>query len=387
MSALDAIRNVKVADLMRKDFESIRIDEPLSKAMGKLEDAGVLVVLDANGNYAGVLTERDAIRTLLDPTTTKVGSVYRKAPRASPDDDALRAARLMMENDLRYLPVSSGDVVVGIVGSDAIMEEAIKTRFGGTKVSDVMTSNPVSISEDDTVAKALATMRKEGISRLPVLRGDRVVGILTIRDVIEKVLRPRAGITEGGPGPLRRRVADIMSRDVASVLPEDQLRRAVRTMLDRDVASVVVTDGGGRLRGLLTRSDVLRSIVRAAQEGSQVVVQFSVKDPEEFENVELDREKLGAMIDGFLRKYSKFLGPAHVTVYLKRHRERKRGRRLTHCRIRIDGPKGMFVGIGEGWGLSQAVRNALDNVSRQVERVKEGREEDRALVEEILEML
>ena len=276
---------------------------------------------------------------------------------------------------------------VWVVGCDGIREEAARPAFGGVSVSDVMTPDPATVSEDDTVAKALSTMRKEGVSRLPVLRGDRVVGMLTIRDVIEKVLRPRAGIPEGGPGPLRRRVADVMSRDVASVKPEDKLRRAVELMMSRDVASVVVTDEGGRLKGILTRSDVLRSILRAAQAGPQVLVQFSVKDPEEFENLEFDREKLNAMVEGFVRKYGKFLGPAHITIYLKRHKERKRGRRLTHCRVRIDGPNGAFVGVGEGWGLNQAVKEALDNAARQVERAKEGKEVDRALVEEVLELL
>ncbi|MGC8556012.1 MAG: CBS domain-containing protein [Conexivisphaera sp.] len=387
MSLVESLKSIKVGDLVRKDVGTIRLDEPLSKALSRLSEDGVLLVVDEGGKYQGVLTERMAIRTLLDPATTKVRSVYRKAPKVSPDDDVLKAARLMMENDLRYLPVASGDSIVGVVGDEAVLEAAVGTRFGNLRVSQLMTSDPVAVREDDTVARALSVMRREGISRLPVLRGDRVVGVLTIRDVLEKVLGPRAGVEQGREGPLSRRVSDIMSRDVASVLPDDEVRRAVRIMLDRDIASVVVTDDAGRLRGMLTRSDVLKELARVGEEAPQVVVQFSVKDPEEFENVEVDRDKLRDMMNGFLRKYESFLGPAHMTVYLKRHRERRRGRRLTHCRIQVNGPRGVFVGVGEGWGTSQAVRSALDSVARQVERAKEGRAVDRALVEEILEML
>ncbi len=380
MSSLESLR---AADVMRSDFGTINVDEPLSKALGRLEDEGVLVVLGGDGSYLGLLTERDAIRTLADPATTKVRSVYRRAPKLSPEDDVLRAARLMLENDTRYLPVVSDGRVVGVVDADDVLEVASRSKFGETKVSEVMTQDPVTISEDETVARALALMRKEGVSRLPVLRGDRVVGMLTIRDVLEKVVRPRAG----GQGSLRRRVSEAMSRDLVTVLPGDTVRRAVELMRGRNVASVLVVDEDGRLRGILTRSDLLRELARLRKEEPQVVVQLSVKDPEDFENVEVDREKLNAMIGGFLRKYGGFLGPARATLYIKRHKEKRRGRRLTHCRFIVDSPRGVFVGVGEGWGLVQAARNAIDSAARQVERAKEGKGADRALVEEILEML
>jgi len=387
LAAQDALRSIKVGDVMRKEFESIRLDEPLSKAIGKLEDGwDVLVVLDERGEYAGVLTEKMILRTLADPSTTKVRSVYRRAPSVSPDEGVLRAAMLMVENDLRYLPVISDGAIAGVVGDEAILAVAVKTPFGNLKVSELMIPNPVSVGVDDSVARALAIMRREGISRLPVLRGDRVVGVLSLRDIVEKVLRPRAGIGEGERRPPSRRVGDLMSGDVVSVSPDDEVRKAVELMMKRDVASVIVAEGGA-LRGLLTRSGVLRELVRIEAEAPRMVVQFSVKDPEEFENIEFDREKLNSMIDGFLRKYGKFLGSSYVTVYIRRGKGRKRGRRLTHCRIQVSGPKGMFTGVGEGWGLNQAVRYAMDAVSRQIERAKEGKEADRAIVEEILEML
>ncbi len=388
MAAHDALRSIRVGDIMIRDFETVRLDETLSRALGRLErGGGAVVVVDESGNYAGILTERMALRTLSDPSTTKVRSLYRKAPRVSPEDDLIRAARLMVENDLSHLPVTSDGALVGVVRDVDVMKAAVGTGFGGTRVSEVMTSDPVWVEDEETAARALALMRREGVFRLPVLHRGRVVGMFTIRDVIEKVLRPRGGIQEGGAGPLDRRVADLMSRDVASVLPDDDLRRAADLMIQRDIASVIVVDGAGRLRGLLTRSDILRRIVHVGEEGAPIIVQFSVKDPEEFDNVELDRDKLRSMIDGFLRKYREFLGPAHAVIYLKRHRERRRGRRLTHCRVQVYSPRGIFTGIGEGWGLNQAVRTALDNAARHVERAKEGTKADRAIIEEILEML
>ncbi len=93
-----------------------------------------------------------------------------------------------------------------------------------------MSRNPVAVNPRDTVGQVIALMREHGISRLPIVDGDKLMGVLTMHDMIAKVIQPRERATRGeyageSPRTLSHQVKDIMTPEVLVARPEESLRR------------------------------------------------------------------------------------------------------------------------------------------------------------------
>lgn len=380
-----------VGDVLTKRFLVVDTEDTISFCQGIFREhhPRALVVMDKRKKYVGMLSERNIVRGSLDPSRTKVKSVYWKAPHVSPAQTIGEATRLMVENDLEYLPAFEGGRVVGLVTDDVILKMLSETPYGATKVEEVMTRDPVTVDEDDSIGKVVSKMRDQGVSRLPVLGEGRVVGLVTLHDVLDEVYGPRArmsGKMEGGGKmvkPMKDPVSSLMSRPVVVARPDDTIAAAVDTMSGRGISCLVVTGPDSRLLGIVTKTDLLKPLARIAVERPFVKLEISVKDRNGLD--ELDRERLASMLEAFARKHEKVLKDSVVSLYVKSHGGQKRGSRLVHCRIMASGPSGQFSAVGEGWGTNRAIRESLDNLERRIIRTKEmassGRYSERLLSE------
>lgn len=119
-------------------------------------------------------------------------------------------------------------------------------------IRNVMKRDPIAISVDLTVADARERMDENGIRHLPVLRGTRLVGLLSDRDVA------RVGAETAG-GPSRMRVGEAMTREPYVCHPDALLRGVVTEMAARRIGCAVVVEHG-RVVGIFTTVDALRRL-------------------------------------------------------------------------------------------------------------------------------
>lgn len=379
---------MEVRDLVSKEFQTIGEEDFLSKAVGmfregKVRPGGALLVVDGRGKCKGVLTERMIVRSRLDPSKTKVKAVYRPSPFLSPEERVEEAARLMVENDLKHLPVVEGGRIVGVVTDMAILQKMVEGEEGLRQVREVATKEVRTIDENETLATALAVMREEGISRLPVTRKGKPVGIITMHDLVVNVIRPKDQVRFGDlagekPKPLGTPVRGLMSEPLLWVRPETTLREAVKLMAERDVASLVVMEDG-RLEGILTKSDLLSFLARKGERGG-VYLQLSL-DRSSVDDLEYER--MLSDLKGFVRKYATLVRGGMVTAHFKRIGSKGRDKPLVSCRLTVKG-KSQLVGVGEGWGFAQALSAAMEHLERRLMRSRE-REKDHRLEERLLE--
>ena len=136
----------------------------------------------------------------------------------------------------------------------------------GTSIRDAMTSNPSNVEMSSSVVEAARLMKSEDVGSIPVTEGDRLVGIVTDRDIAIRVVaegKDVQGVTVG----------EIASTDLITVDPQQDLDEALRLMAQHQVRRLPVVEEDGRLVGILAQADV-------AQQGDdtktgQVVEQIS----------------------------------------------------------------------------------------------------------------
>src|SRR6476646_3693401 len=106
-------------------------------------------------------------------------------------DMVVEALRQMREHRVRSVLVIDDDVLVGIVTQG---DCAIKVLLPGldakqTPVGQVMTSNPATVKPDDRLEGCMALMAERGFRHLPVLDAGKVVGVISIGDVVKDIIR------------------------------------------------------------------------------------------------------------------------------------------------------------------------------------------------------
>lgn len=126
-----------------------------------------------------------------------------------------------------------------------------------------MSRDPVTLQTGMAVTKAVQLMQEKDIRHLPILDGDRLVGILTDRDL--KEFSPGKASTldihEAHYLLSRATVEQAMSREPHWVVPEDPIERAARLLHDHKVGCLPVLEDGEVLVGILTQQDVFEALV------------------------------------------------------------------------------------------------------------------------------
>ena len=119
-------------------------------------------------------------------------------------------------------------------------------------IRDVMTSNPCTIDANESVAYAAKMMREEDVGLAPIVEGDRLIGMLTDRDIATRVAAE-------GRDPDQVKVRDVASTQLVTIDPRQDLDDALRKMAKHQVRRLPVVDEEGRLVGVVAQADVARA--------------------------------------------------------------------------------------------------------------------------------
>ena len=108
----------------------------------------------------------------------------------SPDESVFRAMSLMADKGIGALVVIDGETLVGIISErDYARKVALQEKSPkDIPVRDIMTSAVVSVGLDHTVDDCMRIVTDERIRHLPVVRGERVVGVVSIGDLVRRVI-------------------------------------------------------------------------------------------------------------------------------------------------------------------------------------------------------
>ena len=192
----------------------------------------------------------------------------------SPDHSVRHAARIMLNHRISGLPVVDDDGrLVGIVTEGDLMRrselgaQALKpigrhfatsedgarayVKSHSWKVSDVMTSDPIVVDEETPLARTAALMAERGIKRVPVMRGEHLVGIVSRADLLRILIAAKFDATAPGDDAIRRSILTRLREDAG---------------INGDELTLTVADGLVHISGAVS-SHSERDAVRVVAEG------------------------------------------------------------------------------------------------------------------------
>lgn len=135
---------------------------------------------------------------------------------------------------------------------------------GSMQVRELMSTDLVTLTEDETLEHAQRCMARGRIRHLPVVRGTTLVGLLTHRDLLAASFSIFAEVDHSeqrrifGTVP----VVEAMHRDVVTISPEMSVREAARILLQNKYGCLPVVGPSGELLGIITEADFLHLTVR-----------------------------------------------------------------------------------------------------------------------------
>lgn len=279
-----AVQELRVADLMTHDVYTLRPTQslPLAESLMGIKHIRHLPVVDAAGRLVGLVTHRDLLAAKIsaltplssdERTTLELSVPVSRVMRTEvwtigPDALAIGAARLMRDRRIGCLPVLKEGGLAGIITEADLLglltdSLSLERPPRPWTVERAMTSAPVTIGVDATLADARAIMSRYVIRHLPVLEGGRPVAMVSDRDlrvaeaVFREVSRARAlhSVRLLGTEPVRRVAHDASLDEVLQEMFRDRLE------------AVLVVDGE-RLVGILSASDACRLLAEQLRPAS-----------------------------------------------------------------------------------------------------------------------
>ncbi len=256
---------MRVNQIMSSPVVTLDKDQPLANAIDLMRRNEISrLVARQEGKIVGVVTEKDIARELgsstayrLPPGRMHVSNVMSTNPiTVAPDLMAKRAAEIMLDHDVSGLPVVEGEHIVGIVTKLDFAK--VCSGYEEVYVGQVMQASPRTITPGDRVIHARRLLLDENLIGLPVVEGGELVGIVTVRDVAMKLAAFQKVVPDRYKSKRIRNllVEDIMTQPATTTRTDEKLSKVARLMLERRFSSLPVLNLEGELVGLLTKTEL-----------------------------------------------------------------------------------------------------------------------------------
>ncbi len=245
-------KRIPVRDVMQIHCVTATPEENPAVVAQRMKDKGVtcVVVVEAQ-QVVGVLTQMNLLRQLSDKghgisdgtvgdcMSNSVLSVY-------PHQTLWDATELMEQHHVKRLPVIEEGRLVGIVTQTDLIR-ALFACGSFKEVNAIMVRDVATLTPQASVVKAIETMAQQGLSCLVVIEGERPIGMVTERDILELIA------TQQNPETLQ--VQDIMTSPLITIDSRYSVHSAACLMDQKHIHRLVIEDDGV-LKGVITRTDI-----------------------------------------------------------------------------------------------------------------------------------
>jgi CBS domain-containing protein len=277
---------MKVRDVMTSDPKYIEIPSTRQTALILFQRhrvSGLPVLKEGTRRLVGLITLRDFAK---NPDEEQVAMIMtREVSTVDPDDDFTKACDMMVQNDVRHLPVVFEGMLVGIVTVKDILSRAISQLDLNIQVKDFFTEQVTAVWEETPLLAAYIIMEASRSRTVPVVDSKgKVVGIVSDVDIMRAAeIRESTATdmltteTEGDMWSLEgknllyvvsknlvfpedKKVSDLITKEVG-VSRRTPIKRCAKVLVTKDLKEVPVMTPEGELIGVVRDFDLLKAVL------------------------------------------------------------------------------------------------------------------------------
>lgn len=368
---------MKVKDIMSKKIISLSPDDNVSDLISLIERYKFREIpIVYKKRLKGIIYSKDIVKKgITNPTKVKINRIMRFPPATvSPEQDLEDAANLIFKTGLRALPVIDKDKVIGMVSMHDIIEVVAKTKAFRQTLAETVMSFPEVVTYDNDIGKARILMREKNISRLPVVDKERkLLGIVTIFDLL-KAVKPRERM---GFYSMAAEKETIMGVPVTTIMNKTAVTVDKRESLNgiANLMSRYKTDG------IVVVEDGIPVGIVTTKDLLEFYISGLKKKGVYYQIVGLEDEDdfivktIDRMIRDTIQKTYKIFKPQFFFLHIKRYD--KKGRIKYSIRTRFLTNRGTFVSKAHAWDLRDAVDDALTKLEKIMFKKKDIRDKIR----------
>jgi len=258
-----------VQDIMDQSYPVLYEDELATKARAVLrsQELRVIPIVDGHKRLMGMISRGDVMTITSSISPIRVRGII-STPRfvATIDMDAFHAGQEMIRLDEWYIPViksSQDHTYVGVLGLENFIAAFLKKNVTklSRDISEIMSTNLVTCSPEDEIDNVWRLMQGQSFAGLPVIKGEKVVGIVTQKDLLDSgVIFP---VFEAKRGRFKApsKISSVMKTLVISLQPTATIREAAELMLEKNIGRVPIVDEKNRIIGIVDREDVVKAFL------------------------------------------------------------------------------------------------------------------------------
>ncbi len=261
---------MQIKNLMSTALITIDKDQSLADALKLLRKNKVsrLPVLN-NKELVGIVSERDIANKLgsskyesMPASRLHVSSVMVKDIISVPQTMLLdEVASIMLENGIGSVPILNDGEMVGIVSKADFVTLAVDGEYEKIFVKDLMSKEVISISPYERLVHARRVIIDENVGRLPVIDDERLIGIITSKDLMRAFIDFRKCVPEKYQKAQIKEVLveDIMSSNPTYATLDMPISEVAEVMIDTGYNGLPVIDEG-KVVGIITQTDILKLV-------------------------------------------------------------------------------------------------------------------------------
>jgi CBS domain-containing protein len=363
--SLNELRNTPVYDFTEPKVTA-DANNSLSQIIGILIDRNANdVFIPLSGKVAAVTT-RDILGTR-NITSTKATMLGKIIPTLHSDSTTAEAVRLMSLYRLRALPIMEKNDILAQVSTKRIVQEIrdalLVTHTRKTSTSDIMTRNPVVINKTDKIASAKQIMKRRRFDHLPVLQDNRLVGMVTSKNIIQTMLpterigRKSLGI-DGNQNRLNLDIGGITDKSVLTLNIDDTLRSVADIMVSQDSTYCLIT-AFDEVQGIITYRDIITLLGEKVKEEVPI---FLIGLPDDPLDAELAKSKFADIVR-LLKKIYPDIEEARCRLKI---RETQGARKRYEVDANIISTHRIDTYVNVGWDLAKMFDQMSDSLKKRI---------------------
>ncbi len=258
---------MQIMDIMTQDIISVNKNDDLQYVMDLMDKHNISKVpAMADGQLAGIVTDNKIADELGSVRNRKVPPSHMHASTVMdrdyepvyPQMDIREILQTIGEPGLTMLPVLENEILIGVVTKADLLPLVDDAR----PVTDIMTSPVHTVKPDDRVVHARRRLLDHDIARLPVAVDGAPQGMISDMEIAFALADIKRSVPLGQQNHRLRElhVEDAMRAPALVAGEERTIEEAARIMLDQSVGCLPIVDANDLLQGIITRTDLLRTL-------------------------------------------------------------------------------------------------------------------------------